>query len=105
MIKVSVLFPGSTGAHFDKTYYFAKHLPLLVRLVGPALKGFSIEEGTAGAMPGSPPPFFMASHFSFESLDAFDAAFHPHASAIMTDLARVTKIEPVVQIGEVKYSR
>jgi uncharacterized protein (TIGR02118 family) len=105
MIKVSVLFPETAGARFDKAYFFSKHLPLVARLVGPALKGISIEEGISGAMPGSPAPYLMASHFSFDSVDAFQAAFFPHAEAIMQDLAKVTPIEAVVQIGDVKYAR
>jgi uncharacterized protein (TIGR02118 family) len=105
MIRVSVLFPATRGVPFDKAYYFTKHLPLIARLIGPALKGISIEEGVSGAMPGSSPQFVMTSHFSFESLDAFQAAFYPHAQDIMNDVKNVTRAEPIVQIGEVKYSK
>jgi uncharacterized protein (TIGR02118 family) len=105
MIKVSVLFPETPGARFDKAYFFSKHLPLVARLLGPALKGISIEEGISGAMPGSQAPFVMASHFSFDSVGAFQAAFFPHAETVMQDVSKVTNIEAVVQIGDVKYAK
>ena len=92
MIKVSVLFPSTPGAGFDKGYHFAKHLPLLARLLGPALKGISIEEGTAGGMPGTPPPYVMCAHFSFESMDTYRDAFYPHAETVMRNLDAVTRL-------------
>jgi uncharacterized protein (TIGR02118 family) len=105
MIKVSVLFPSQSGARFDAPYYFSKHLPMIVRHLGAALKGFSIEQGISGAAPGSRAPFAMMAHFQFESQEAFQSAFWPHADAIMADVANYTTIEPSVQVSEIKYSR
>jgi uncharacterized protein (TIGR02118 family) len=41
-------------------------------------------------------------HLSFDSADAFEKAFAPHAKEIMSDIPNYTKIEPVLQISDVK---
>jgi uncharacterized protein (TIGR02118 family) len=41
-------------------------------------------------------------HLAFDSVDAFQAAFGPHAAAIMGDIPNYTNVQPVVQISEVK---
>jgi hypothetical protein len=42
-----------------------------------------VEEGLAGGAPGAPTAYVAMAHLSFESLDAFQSAFAPHAEAIM----------------------
>jgi uncharacterized protein (TIGR02118 family) len=39
-------------------------------------------------------------HATFESVEAFQAAFAPHAAEIQGDIPKYTDIEPVLQIGE-----
>jgi uncharacterized protein (TIGR02118 family) len=41
-------------------------------------------------------------HLSFESVEAFQAAFGPHAEAIMGDIPNYTDISPAIQISTVK---
>ena len=43
MIKVTVVYPNSSGSHFDIRYYCNTHIPLVGRLLGPALKGVAVE--------------------------------------------------------------
>ena len=102
MIKVSVLYPNKPGASFDTSYYFAKHMPMVASKFGSAARTTSVDQGLGGAAPGSPAPFVMMAHFTFESIDAFQTAFGPHAAEIMGDIPNYTSIEPVVQISEVK---
>jgi uncharacterized protein (TIGR02118 family) len=40
-------------------------------------------------------------HLLFDSLEAFQGAFGPHAEAIMGDIPNYTDLEPVIQISEV----
>jgi len=56
------------------------------RLLAPALKGTAVEQGLAGAMPGSPATYVAMGHLLFETADAFQKAFGPHAAAIMGDI-------------------
>jgi uncharacterized protein (TIGR02118 family) len=102
MIRVSVLYPNSDGAKFDKKYYVNSHLPMVKEKLGGALKELAMDEGIAGAAPGSAAPFVAVAHLSFDSLDSFQQAFGANAEAIMGDIPNYTDIEPVVQIGEIK---
>jgi len=102
MIKVSVLYPQKSGAAFDMTYYLTKHMPMVKQKLGAALKGMSVEQGVSGGAPGSAPAFVALGHLTFESADAFQKAFGPHAKEIMADIPNYTKIEPVIQVSDIK---
>ncbi len=101
MIKVSVLYPGGEGKKFDMDYYLEKHSPLVSQLLGDAIKFATVEKGLAGGAPGIPATYTTMGHLYFESIDAFQNAFGPHAEKIMGDIPNFTNIEPVVQISEV----
>jgi uncharacterized protein (TIGR02118 family) len=101
MIKVTVMYPNREGGAFDFAYWTATHLPLAAQLLGPALKGAGAEHGLTGPLPGSPAPYVAIAHLQFDSVDAFQSAFAPHAVAIMGDIPRFTNVNPTIQIGEV----
>ncbi|HKW25841.1 MAG TPA: EthD family reductase [Terriglobales bacterium] len=102
MVKVSVFYPNRKGARFDIEYYCDRHMPLVQRLVGAALKGVSVENGICGEAPGSPPTYVALGHLLFDSVEAFQASFGPHVQEIMADIPKYTNVEPVIQISEVK---
>jgi uncharacterized protein (TIGR02118 family) len=41
-------------------------------------------------------------HATFDSVEAFQAAFLPHAAEIQGDVPNYTNIQPLLQISEVK---
>jgi uncharacterized protein (TIGR02118 family) len=90
------------GPAFDMDYYLNRHTPMLREKFGAAFTSIAIEHGLAGAAPGTPPIYQVLCHLGFESPDTFQAAFPPHAAAIMADIANYTAAQPVIQIGEVK---
>ena len=83
-------------------YYIAKHGALLQQKLGPALKGVAVEQGLGGAAPGSPATYIAMGHLYFDSVEAFQASFGPHAESIMGDIPNFSDIQPRVQISEVK---
>ena len=101
MIVVSVLYPSGPGSKFDLDYYLQDHIPMVQRRLGAPLKRVAVERGLAGGAPGAPPPFLAAAHLYFESVEAFQGAFAPHAEAIMGDVPNYTNTTPVIQISEV----
>lgn len=101
MIKVSVLYPNNGSSRFDMTYYVEKHVPMVKAKLGAALRNASIDQGIAGAAPGQPPAFAVMANLYFESVDAFQAAFGPHAEAIMADIPNYTNVAPTIQISNV----
>ena len=102
MIKVSVLYPNEDGKKFDMDYYCNSHIPMVQEKLGAALKGGAVEQGLSGAEPGSPAAYVAMGHLYFESVEAFQNAFGPHAEEIMADIPNYTDIQPTLQISEVK---
>jgi uncharacterized protein (TIGR02118 family) len=102
MIKVSVFYPNNEGSKFDMHYYCNSHIPMVRQKLGAACKGAAVEQGMAGATPGSRPAFIAMGHVYFDSVEAFQTAFGPHADAIMADIPNYTDIQPTLQISEVR---
>lgn len=101
MIKVSVMYPNTPGARFDHAYYRDKHMPMVKRLLGEACLYYTVDKGLAGGAPGSPATYVGMCHLFFDSVEAFQAAFGPHAGPIMADIPNYTDLEPAIQISEV----
>jgi uncharacterized protein (TIGR02118 family) len=102
MIKVSVFYPDRDGSKFDMDYYCARHIPLVREKLGAACKGVAVEQGIGGGTPGSRPGFIAMGHLYFDSVEAFQEAFGPHADAIMADIPNYTDIQPTIQFSDVK---
>ena len=102
MVKVSVFYPNRKDANFDMEYYCKRHIPMVQRLLGSALKGASVDEGVSGEEPGSPAPYVAMGHLLFESVQAFQMSFSPHVQVIMEDIPKYTNVEPTIQISEVR---
>ena len=105
MIKVSVMYPNRPGARFDHAYYRDTHMPLAQRLLGDACLYYAIDKGLAGGAPGSAPTYVAMCHFFCASVEAFQAAFGPHAREIQGDIPNYTDLQPVMQISEVVVER
>jgi uncharacterized protein (TIGR02118 family) len=102
MIKVSVLYPNGANSNFDINYYLTKHIPMVKQKLGSACKSVAVEEGMAGGAPGAPATYLAMAHLTFDSVDAFQSAFTPHAEAIMGDIPNYTNTQPTVQISQIK---
>ena len=102
MVKVSVFYPNTAGSTFDMQYYVNQHMPMVQQKLGPALKGVFVEHGLGGGVPGSAPPYVAMGHLMFDSVEAFQQAWAPHAAAIVGDVPNYTNVEPTIQVSEVK---
>jgi uncharacterized protein (TIGR02118 family) len=102
MIRVSVLYSSGDGKTFDMAYYCEKHIPMVQRLLGAALKGVSVDSGIAGGDGGAAAPYSAIGYLSFDSVDAFRAAFGPVAEQIQGDVPNYTNARPIIQISEVR---
>ncbi len=101
MIKVAVLYPQSPGTCFDHGYYRDKHMPLVQARLGSALLRYTVDRGLAGDAAGQPAPFVAGCELFFDSMEAFQNAFGPHAAEITADIVNYTDRQPVLQISEV----
>jgi uncharacterized protein (TIGR02118 family) len=100
MIKVSILYPNKPGSRFDVDYYLTVHMPMAVKLLGPALKAASAEIGVGGIEPGETAPYSAIAGFTCESVEAFNQALLPIAAQLLGDIPKYTDIQPVIQFGE-----
>ena len=107
MIRISILYPNEPGSRFDMDYYLETHMPRSIELlsVAPGFKGVSVERGVSGAAADLSPAFTAMCHFLFESVEAFMAAFMPHAAELQGDIPNYTDVSPTIQVNEVVISR
>lgn len=101
MIKVSVMYPNTPGARFDHDYYRDRHMPMVAAKMGAACRSYTVDRGLAGGAPGAPATYVAMCHIFCDSIEAFQAAFGPHAKSIMADVANYTDIAPTMQVSEV----
>jgi len=101
MIKLSIFYPNTERKKFDKDYYINKHMPLSLQLQGSAVRSVNVDFGVSG-LPGTKAPYVAICHFVYDSFQAFEAAFTPHADVLMKDIGNYTDIETIIQFSEVK---
>ena len=100
MIRLNILYPNTSGSRFDLDYYLGTHMPMSKRLLGDACKGIAIEHGISGTEPGSPAAYIVCCHMLFDSIEAFVAAWTPHAETLGGDIPNYTNVQPVIQFSE-----
>ena len=101
MVKLSVLYRKTEGAKFDLDYYLHKHMPLVQRTLGAALKGLAVDKGLAGPAPGDAAPYVAIGHLLFDSEEAYRKAMGSAGAELMRDIPNFTTIAPIMQISEV----
>lgn len=101
MIKVTVLYPKAEGKWFDHDYYQNVHIPLSVRLLGPAIRSVTVERGLAPGAPWPNPSFFAIAGFVCESVEAYTRALVPHMKRLQDDVANYTDAEAIIQVSEI----
>ena len=70
------------------------------KMDGLGLKSVEVDRGLTG-LSHSESPFFAIGHLTFESLEAFSAAFETAGSDLLADMSNYTNVDPIVQISEI----
>jgi len=102
VIRITVLYPNGEGSRFDMAYYTSKHMPMVKQKCGLACKSIAADFGVNAGQPGSKPPYLAIGYLTFDSVDAFQKAFAPHAGEIMGDIPNYTNVQPIIQISDIK---
>jgi len=99
MLHVTVAYPNTENTEFDHDYYFNRHLPLVRSRLGGALKRAEVDRALAGPE-GSDPVWVASGHLFFDSMEAFQTSFGPHAEEILGDIPNFTNVQPDLVISE-----
>jgi uncharacterized protein (TIGR02118 family) len=102
MIDVIVLYRNTETLKFNMNYYLGTHIPLVHELLGGALKHATVQQGLGGAVPGSKAEFAVICRLGFDSVEAFQTAFGPHAAAVQGDVVNFCNEPPIVQVSDVR---
>ena len=102
MINVSVWYPNGVGVRVR--HGLLRQLTYPHGAQAPRAGAQEGRDRTAalGCQPGPEPAFVAGCQLHFDSVEAFQAAFEPHAAAIQDDIANYTNTTPVIQINELK---
>jgi uncharacterized protein (TIGR02118 family) len=65
-------------------------MPLVKARMGEACKYYAVDKGLAGGVPGAPVTYVGTCHIFYDSIEAFQAGFGPHAQKIMADIPNYT---------------
>ena len=79
-------------------------MPMVQALLGDIVTRIEVERGVSGGQAGAP-AYVAVGNLYCESLEAFQAAYAPHAQAIREDIRNYTQIRPLVQVSEVVLPR
>ena len=98
MIRVSILYPRAEGTNFDIDYYVSKHMAIVQRELGDALKGCGVDEGMGG---DNPSPYHAIGYLMFDSVNDFFAGM-AGATETQGDMGNFTNTTPQLQISEIR---
>ena len=101
MILVNIMHPNSTEAKFDMDYFRDSHVPMVVEILGSALKGAVIYLGLAGCARGESAAFIATGNLTFSTVEALQRGFGRESGEKMADLANFTNVSPQIQISEI----
>lgn len=102
MVRLSVLYPVTTGSTFDWHYYLAEHLVVARRLLGArGLVRIEVDRGIGAFPPGTPSHYHAIGHLYFESMLHLDTALAATAPELIADQRKYYNGEALVQVSEV----
>ena len=107
MFNIASIYPRQEGGRFDFDYYLNTHMPRSIELLASArgFRGVSVERGIDIAEPPLRSSYVAMCHYYFDTLEAFLAAFLPHAAELQGDIANYTNIAPLIQVNEVAIAQ
>jgi uncharacterized protein (TIGR02118 family) len=104
MIRITLLYRDSEGAHFDFDYYVNNHIPMSRRLLSDCgLSSIEVQK-CLRTLDGGKPNVICVAHVDFETEDGLSKALKVHGAALMADFPNYTNIEPEIDVCDVLTS-
>ena len=101
MIRLSVMYPATTGSTFNWNCYLGPHFELAHRLDARGLIRFEIGKGIGSFPPGTSVPYHAIGHLFFATLADLQNALAPTAGQFVEDERKYASAPSIVQISEV----
>ena len=100
MTIVTVMYPKTEHSRFDLDYYLRTHASLVRERLGSfGLQDVRLMRGN-GLLDGSKPQFEVIAALMFPSIQHLQNALEAHGQEIISDIAKFTDIQPVIQLNE-----
>jgi uncharacterized protein (TIGR02118 family) len=104
MIRITLLYRHSEGAHFDFDYYVNNHVPMSRRLLSDCeLSSIEVEK-CLRTLDGGPPKVVCIAHVDFETEEGLGKALKIHGATLMADFPNYTNIDPEIYVCDVLTS-
>ena len=101
MIRLSVMYPATSGSRFDWTYYLGPHLELSRKLLSSrGLVRTEIDRGVGGFPPGTPPPYHAVGHLFFRTIAELESAMAATVAEFLADQQNYFDGSAVLQVSE-----
>jgi uncharacterized protein (TIGR02118 family) len=102
VIRLMVLYPNIAGAKFDHKYFADRHVPAFKeKMAAFGLVEVNVDQGLAGAMPGSPPPFITVFQARFQSAEELQKGVQAHGADLLADIPSYTDVQAQFQVSEI----
>jgi uncharacterized protein (TIGR02118 family) len=91
---LTILYANDPGVRWDVDYYRRVHMPLIMRLYGPAaIKRFELRRGASGPQGGAPAAIGSVNIYINDQV-AFDAAGAEHGQTLIDDVPAFSSVMP-----------
>ncbi len=102
MLKLSVFYQYTEGTKFNMEYFLTKHMPLVEKAWGGALKKKEIDSGLCGSERDTPPIYIASIHLYFDSIESMLSAVNQQHQEMEKDRPHFTDILPITQLSRVE---
>jgi uncharacterized protein (TIGR02118 family) len=101
MIRITLLYRYSEGAHLDFDYYVNRHVAMTRRLLSDCgLLSIEVERCTR-TLEGGQPDVACVTHLDLERESDLSKLLDKHAATLMADVPNYTNIQPEIYVCEV----
>lgn len=104
MIRITLVYRDSQGAHFDFDYYVNRHVEMSRRLLSDCgLISIEVEQ-CLRTLDGKKSNVVCIAHVDFENEEALAKALEAHGADLMADFPNYTNIDPEIYVCSVLTS-
>lgn len=94
MKTLTLTYPRSEGARFDREYYLNNHMKMVTDALGDQVHAVTVEIGEGDDSP------FATVRFVVDDMASFGAAMAPHNAKFQGDMPNYTDVMPKMHVSD-----